>query len=724
MKLHLDRVGNRIWVGCRWRGDIPRRAARIPGYNFLDGPKAVAWAAEVEPMHKPKGCWSFPLNYRTCLDLRAEFNDCKLEIMDALWEWAADEADRRRDLLRIRAVEDFPTPVLKRTYPRLHDAVHHRAFQAVGIGFAMRAGVSVNGDHPGLGKTLQAIGAVVESQLAGPILVVAPSVAATVTWPDEMRDWAPGEQFVVAEGSREQREATIARFRSWAAHRIEQRSWLFINMEMLQVERPPVRKRKGKAATWDDWYGIDIDSAFASPEAVRKQLEQGTLALDPAEGSPAARAAEEYERALEAYDPTQRRHPGLFEQTWSAIIIDESHKILPAKSSEQRKMSQTRSGAQKLSVRPRTHDLAVEKMALSGTPWRGNPLNQWGTLHWLDPQQHSSFSSYAERWFQIEENDDYRVIESVRPDVEKEFGEETDVTMMRRTKGEVAPWLPSKVYAGTRLDSKNDESPIGVWLDMGVKQAKAYEDMTLNAVARLESGELSAIGVLAEMTRQKQFACSYGDVTRVLRPVISSGLAQSIGLPAYMANLKEWADTFAPGLPSNKWDWIVEFLDERGINKEPWGDGKVVIGSWQTGLLNIFKAQLDKMKIPSLIITGQTKNAERATAKAQFQKPGGPRVFLLNTYAGGVSLTLDRADDMVVIDETWVPDDQEQLEDRIHRISRGESRGPATYWYLRSRGTIDEHIAETTDSKDRIQKRLMDGRRGVDYAKKLLTGGQ
>ncbi|MBK8246380.1 MAG: hypothetical protein IPK85_03135 [Gemmatimonadetes bacterium] len=270
--------------------------------------------------------------------------------MDGLWEWAAEEADRRRDLMRIRAVDDFPTPILDEVYPRLSEAVHHRAFQAVGIGFAMRAGVSVNGDHPGLGKTLQAIGAVVESQLAGPILVVAPSVAATVTWPDEMRDWAPGEQFVVAEGSREQREATIARFRSWAAHRIEQRSWLFINMEMLQVERPPVRKKKGKAASWEDWLGVsELD------EETLTGLDLGTLAVEPAEGSPAARAAEEYERALELYDPTARRHPGLFEQTWSAIIIDESHKILPAATERAPRCRASASGAQgRASARGRT----------------------------------------------------------------------------------------------------------------------------------------------------------------------------------------------------------------------------------------------------------------------------------------------------------------------------------------------------------------------------------
>ena len=77
---------------------------------------------------------------------------------------------------------------------------------------------------------------------------------------------------------------------------------------------------------------------------------------------------------------------------------------------------------------------------------------------------------------------------------------------------------------------------------------------------------------------------------------------------------------------------------------------------------------------------------------------------------------------MIILDETWVPDDQTQLEDRIHRISRGGDRPPPTYWYVRSRGTIEEHIARTTLGKDTVQRRLMDGRRGVDLARQLLIG--
>jgi SNF2 family DNA or RNA helicase len=79
---------------------------------------------------------------------------------------------------------------------------------------------------------------------------------------------------------------------------------------------------------------------------------------------------------------------------------------------------------------------------------------------------------------------------------------------------------------------------------------------------------------------------------------------------------------------------------------------------------------------------------------------------------------------MIILDETWVPDDQEQVEDRIHRISRKEGRAPATYWYPRSRGTIDEMIAANNLTKDLLQKKLLDGRRGVTFAKQILTGGR
>ena len=221
---------------------------------------------------------------------------------------------------------------------------------------------------------------------------------------------------------------------------------------------------------------------------------------------------------------------------------------------------------------------------------------------------------------------------------------------------------------------------------------------------------LAAVGYLAELTRLKQFATCYGDIEQRATFDQQSG-------ETYLK------DFFAPSLPSAKFDWLVEFLDELGINKhssmEPDGETrKVVVTSQFTSILDMFDRELQAKGIKTLKITGKVNAAGRVKAAHTWQAEGGPRVFLLNTMAGGVSLTLDNADDLVLLDETWIPDDQEQVEDRIHRMSRLHQ---VTIHYLRSLGTVEETIALTTGSRERMTKRLLDGERGASYAKALLT---
>jgi SNF2 family DNA or RNA helicase len=95
---------------------------------------------------------------------------------------------------------------------------------------------------------------------------------------------------------------------------------------------------------------------------------------------------------------------------------------------------------------------------------------------------------------------------------------------------------------------------------------------------------------------------------------------------------------------------------------------------------------------------------------------GDPRVLLLGTEAGGVSLTLDAADDVWITGETWVPDDQEQVEDRAHRTSRTDHQ--VTVTYIRTDGTIERDLAGDNEWKDETQKRVLDGRRGVEVARR------
>jgi SNF2 family DNA or RNA helicase len=701
MKIYLEAEGHRIWMTSQFRGDLPARCESLPGSGWAKTKRHRDWSQTMLG-YPAKGVWTYPLNFRTCLDIRREFRDEEIVIGPRLWAWAAAEKQKRDDLLKILTMEECETPILEQLYPELHDAVHNRPFQSVGIAFMKRARYAINADEPGLGKTLQAIGAIVEGEVTGPVLVIAPAAATTVTWPDEFDTWCPGEEYAVAEGDKEWRDKVLHDFWLWADSRPDKRSWLFINTEMLQNERPPTRARKPKAVSDAEWLGYaDIDRCGVV--LVKHDINSEAL-----EGSLAWIAQEEYEEAMEAYDPSARRHPALFDREWSAVIVDEGQRLLPTKSGDIKKQSQQRAGVQKIVIAPNGM-----RFDLTGTPMKGNPLNLWGALAWLYPLQYTSYWAYVDRWFDVAEDEYSKTVVGVRPEVEDDYRAELDAFMIRRTKAEVAPWLPGKVYAGNRLDVRDMGSPVGVWLPMEGRQASAYQEMVEDAVAMLDSGQLMAAGILAEMTRCRQMASAFGDVEHVLRKKPNE-------------DFKEWVDRYSPRFPSNKWDWLVEWLCERGITspKEQWGDGKIIVASWQTSLLNLYSAEAKRLGIPHFKFTGGTSDRERREAKQTFQKPGGPRLMLLNTYAGGVSLSLDQqCDEMVILDETWVPDDQTQVEDRIHRLSRTEGRAAATYWYVRSRGTIEEHIAATTLGKDQIQKRLMDRTRGATFAKTLLTGG-
>ncbi len=92
-------------------------------------------------------------------------------------------------------------------------------------------------------------------------------------------------------------------------------------------------------------------------------------------------------------------------------------------------------------------------------------------------------------------------------------------------------------------------------------------------------------------------------------------------------------------------------------------------------------------------------------------------LILLNTISGGTSLTLDAADDVVIIDQTWSPDDQTQVEDRAHRISRVHN---VTIWNLASLDTIDEDIAILNNERS-IETSVIDTQRDVVYVKRLVA---
>jgi SNF2 family DNA or RNA helicase len=627
MEIRVEKVGNRIHLRSPYHPDIPIKCHKINGSR---------WA-------KAKKVWTFPLDYGTCLRLREEFQHA-LVVGPKLREWAKEARQRHADLLAIASEISSDLEFVASVSPALATAMASRPYQSVGAAWLARARAALLGDHPGLGKTMQAMGAVVEAGITGPILVFAPKTAAIITWTDEVKKWLPNDMvWCVTALDGKKRDIALEQTRQYFDQRVwrdkyevEPRLWVLCNIEMARCK--PV---------------------FGNPDD-----DEEVTDLKP-------------------------RHHGLFNQAWSSIIVDESHNALITKFSQVKKMTQQRAGMALLPARDEHL-----KIAMSGTPMRGRVYNLWGTLNWLRPDLYPSFWNWVKRYFEVY-NDGYGfIIGELREDMKKQFYRDLESIMLRRTKQEVSADLPDKMYTGVRLEGQKTSSAPGHWLAMSSEQAASYAELEKHAAVQLEGGSLLANGALAQRTRLKQFASATW----------------------YMG---EDGETPYPCRPSNKLDWIEQFLADRGIlGEDEYGDGKVIIASQSTKLVNFIAAELQELGVKSHVLTGETSTNHRKEMVAEFQGEGGPRVFLLNTKAGGVSLTLDAADDVVILDELDDPDAQEQVEDRAHRISRMHQ---VMIHYVRSLDTIEVDIATDVGDKEHNQKALMDGRRNVKFEKFMVV---
>lgn len=647
--VELTKSGNRIFVR------FPYDPGDVSAVKAIGGGR---WNASDK-------VWTFGLSLKTCHALREKFGD-RLLIAPPLAEWAWSERRRLEELEAIRDGASDAEPTFSRlpeVAPLLFSRLRTRPYQMQGVAFAVAGGSVLIGDQPGLGKTYEALGAIVESG-ARKVLISCPRTAVRTVWEAHISELlVPDDaaRVYVAQGVRAERERIISDFdhdRFDYCPKI-----LIVNHEMVRVRR-----------MYRCLVTPDVELARETSFILDGQPE-----FKDAPGTTKNSCWSESHKHRTMYYP---EYPQLFEENWDLIMFDESHKVLASTSNKQsKKITQARLGAVRLPV----SDIG-RKIAVSATPNRSKATKAWGTLNWLRPDVFTSYWRWAGEYFKVTEGAYSREVGDKPRDVAK-FRDDMRPYMIARVKADVAPELPPIEYAGTAHPGAAPglNNP-GIWLEMLPEQAKAYQQMLELGSADLDGGTLTAIGLLAEITRRKQFASSmlYGN---------------------------DNSDRWLPCLPSNKVDWILQFLEEReGF------DGKVVIASQFTQLLHMIRDVLSDYGYRSLILTGETSDKDRVRFVERFQDPDDPvQIGLINSKAGGESITLDRADDMILVDEPWTDDEKRQLEDRTHRISRIHQ---VTVYQLRSLGTIEEKIALlTAEQRELIAQLRPDGKK---LAKELL----
>jgi SNF2 family DNA or RNA helicase len=309
-----------------------------------------------------------------------------------------------------------------------------------------------------------------------------------------------------------------------------------------------------------------------------------------------------------------------------------------------------------------------KRTALSGTPMKRKGADVWGILNWLRPDVFTSYWRFAKGYFRVEENDaGHPVVLELLPERQDAFFTTLKPYVLRRTKAECVSWLPPKQF-------------VDVWCRMGPAQAKAYTAMLKDGVARLGDDEISVTSILAEFTRLGQFANA---VCKVRNGKV------------------------VPTAESCKLDALLEKMDEAGMFDEDSTEKQIVFSSSRE-LIELTAQVLADQGLKVDIVSGKrNKRGERRQIKEAFQT-GDTRVLCVVTQAGGVSLTLDAADTAHFLDEPWAPDEAEQAEDRLHRVSRQHQ---VTIYVYRSRDTIDEYRMSTAADKKEAQAFILDVRR-------------
>lgn len=350
-------------------------------------------------------------------------------------------------------------------------------------------------------------------------------------------------------------------------------------------------------------------------------------------------------------------YPELEDIPWRTIIVDEFHKASIGSPT-------TKTGRA-------LRELQAEKIiGLSGTPFGGKPLNLFNVLQFMHPNIFTSKWRWVDQWLEVEENPFGKKVGGLRDDVEDDLFKSLAPYLLRRKKSEVLPWLPPK------------DRTIR-WVRMEGRQLRQYQQMEDDAEVLIRTRRLSVTGILDEYSRLKMFAGSYCTLT-------DGGL-------------------LIPTEDSCKLPLLQEILSQRGITaKEPEGEEQVVIFSQFEKMVSMIHRHLNGLGIHAEKITGKVTGKKRADVQRRFQGNDPLRVLVMTTTAGGVAITLDRASTVIIMDETYNPDDQTQAEDRCHRASRIHQ---VSVIRILTKGTIEEDINVMNMEKENINDLVLDVRR-------------
>ncbi|MDB5802587.1 MAG: SNF2-related:Helicase, C-terminal:SWIM Zn-finger [Rhodocyclales bacterium] len=300
---------------------------------------------------------------------------------------------------------------------------------------------------------------------------------------------------------------------------------------------------------------------------------------------------------------------------------------------------------------------ARHRLCITGTPMENHLGELWAQFDFLLPGFLGDSRDFTRRWrTPIEKGGD-----SLRREL---LARRVKPFLLRRRKDEVASELPPKniVLRTTELE--------GGQRDLYEVVRSAMDEKVRNAVA--EKGfKRSHIVILDALLKLRQVCCD----PRLLNLANAHRVKERAKLDLLMNMLPE--------------------LVEEGR--------RILLFSQFTSMLDLIVEEVDKAKIPYVMLTGQSKKREGIVQR--FQDCEVP-LFLISLKAGGVGLNLTAADTVIHFDPWWNPAVEDQATDRAHRI--GQTKSVYVYKLIVA-GSIEERIVALQEKKAALASAVLSG---------------
>lgn len=288
------------------------------------------------------------------------------------------------------------------------------------------------------------------------------------------------------------------------------------------------------------------------------------------------------------------------------------------------------------------------RIAMTGTPLVNSPVDLFALLKWLGYQRYG-FKSFRDHFCYLDEwggISGYKNIDQL----EKKL----DSIMLRRTKKQVLPDLPDKVYMSEYVELTDEQKDLYNQIIDAVIEDPEIED------------KLSLDCQLAVKLRLRQ---------------VSGGIAPF---------------DFIKKNP--KLDRMEELVEEAVYS----GNKVVIFSNWQGGLAPAIK-RLEKYN--PLVITGETEAYDRQVIKNKFQTDDTYKVILCTIGAAGVGLTLNAASEVIFLDEPFTNAAKEQTIDRTHRIG---TKSTVIVHTIMGHNTYDEDVHNIVLGKRDLSDAIVD----------------